>query len=124
MASPEMMAAETGQAYDESKGRFYEEFIYGDYRGADLRGYALNLPRLYVIVSSGTASASEAVVNGLRGIGLEVVLVGQKTNGKNVGWRVSIWRTERTNTSSCRSLSRDITPGSKRWTRTVLRRMP
>ena len=29
-----MMAAETGQAYDESKGRFYEEFIYGDYRGA------------------------------------------------------------------------------------------
>lgn len=71
--------------YDESKGRFYEEFIYGDYRGADLRGYALNLPRLYVIVSSGTASASEAVVNGLRGIGLEVVLVGQKTNGKNVG---------------------------------------
>lgn len=85
MASPEMMAAETGQAYDESKGRFYEEFIYGDYRGADLRGYALNLPRLYVIVSSGTASASEAVVNGLRGIGLEVVLVGQKTNGKNVG---------------------------------------
>ena len=85
MASPEMMAAETGQAYDESKGRFYEEFIYGDYRGADLRGYALNLPRLYVIVSSGTASASEAIDNGLRGIGLEVVLVGQKTNGKNVG---------------------------------------
>ncbi|EKC59410.1 protein containing Peptidase S41 domain protein, partial [human gut metagenome] len=78
-------AAETGQAYDESKERFYEEFIYGDYRGADLRGYALDLPRLYVIVSSGTASASEAVVNALRGIGLEVVLVGQKTNGKKCG---------------------------------------
>jgi hypothetical protein len=85
MEYPEMTAAETGQAYDESKERFYEEFIYGDYRGADLRGYALDLPRLYVIVSSGTASASEAVVNALRGIGLEVVLVGQKTNGKNVG---------------------------------------
>ena len=113
MEYPEMTAAETGQAYDESKERFYEEFIYGDYRGADLRGYALDLPRLYVIVSSVTASASEAVVNALRGIGLEVVLVGQK----------SIWRMERTNTSSCRSLSRDITPGSKRWTRTVLRRM-
>ena len=60
MEYPEMTAAETGQAYDESKERFYEEFIYGDYRGADLRGYALDLPRLYVIVSSGTASASEA----------------------------------------------------------------
>lgn len=81
----ETLSPDFGLPYDESKGRFYEEFIYGDYRGADLRGYALNLPRLYVIVSSGTASASEAVVNGLRGIGLEVVLVGQKTNGKNVG---------------------------------------
>ena len=123
MEYPEMTAAETGQAYDESKERFYEEFIYGDYRGADLRGYALDLPRLYVIVSSGTASASEAVA----------CFAGNRTRSgagraedqrqKMWGWRVSIWRMERTNTSSCRSLSRDITPGSKRWTRTVLRRM-
>lgn len=48
---------------------------------------------------------------------------GRRPTAKMWGWRVSIWRMERTNTSSCRSLSRDITPGSKRWTRTVLRRM-
>lgn len=123
MEYPEMTAAETGQAYDESKERFYEEFIYGDYRGADLRGYALDLPRLYVIVSSGTASASEAVVMLCGESDSKWCWSGRRPTAKMWGWRVSVWRTERTNTSSCRSLSRDITPGSKRWTRTVLRRM-
>ena len=32
-----------------------------------------------------TASASELVINGLRGLGIEVNTIGQKTLGKNVG---------------------------------------
>ena len=38
-----------------------------------------------MICSENTASASELLVNGLRGFDLEVRLVGTRTNGKNVG---------------------------------------
>lgn len=44
----------------------------------------LNLKRLYVLTSSSTASASEAVINGLRPY-MEVILLGETTEGKNVG---------------------------------------
>ncbi|MFV0530517.1 MAG: S41 family peptidase [Flavobacteriales bacterium] len=44
----------------------------------------LNLNRLFVIGTGNTASASELVINGLRGLGVEVVLVGTKTYGKDV----------------------------------------
>ena len=47
---------------------------------------SLNLPRVYVLTTSGTCSASEAVINGLRGIGVEVVLIGGKTCGKPFGF--------------------------------------
>jgi C-terminal processing protease CtpA/Prc len=46
----------------------------------------LNLSRVYVLAQSGTCSASEAVVNGLRGVGVDVVLVGGKTCGKPYGF--------------------------------------
>lgn len=46
----------------------------------------LNLNRVYVLAQSGTCSASEAVVNGLRGVGVDVVLVGGKTCGKPYGF--------------------------------------
>jgi carboxyl-terminal processing protease len=46
----------------------------------------LNLGRLYVLASPGTCSASEAIVNGLRGVGVEVVLVGGTTCGKPFGF--------------------------------------
>lgn len=46
---------------------------------------SLGLERIYVIGSENTASASELLINGLRGLGLEVRLVGTRTNGKNVG---------------------------------------
>ncbi len=45
----------------------------------------LGLKRIYVLCSESTASASELVVNGLRGLGVEVRLIGSRTNGKNVG---------------------------------------
>jgi carboxyl-terminal processing protease len=46
----------------------------------------LNLARVYVLASPGTCSASEAVVNGLRGVGVDVVLVGGTTCGKPYGF--------------------------------------
>lgn len=47
---------------------------------------ALNLPRVFVLSTSGTCSASEAVVNGLRGAGVEVILIGDTTCGKPFGF--------------------------------------
>ncbi len=46
----------------------------------------LNLNRVYIIGTEGTASASELVVNGLRGIDVEVILVGTTTFGKPYGF--------------------------------------
>ena len=46
----------------------------------------LDLPRVYVLVGAGTCSASEAVVNGLRGAGVQVNLIGATTCGKPYGF--------------------------------------
>jgi carboxyl-terminal processing protease len=46
----------------------------------------LNLPRVYVLTSGGTCSASEAIINGLRGVDLEVRLIGNTTCGKPYGF--------------------------------------
>ena len=46
----------------------------------------LNLPRLYVLTSSYTCSASESIINSLRGIGVQVILVGDRTCGKPYGF--------------------------------------
>lgn len=47
-------------------------------------GANLNLTRIYILTSAQTASASEMVINCLRPY-MEVVLIGEKTVGKNVG---------------------------------------
>ena len=47
---------------------------------------ALGLTRVVVIVGPDTCSASEAVINSLRGIGVNVVLVGGQTCGKPYGF--------------------------------------
>jgi C-terminal processing protease CtpA/Prc len=47
---------------------------------------ALNLPRVYVLSTDRTCSASEAVINGLRGIGVSVTLIGGTTCGKPYGF--------------------------------------
>lgn len=47
---------------------------------------ALNLPRVFVLSTASTCSASEAVVNGLRGVGVEVILIGNTTCGKPFGF--------------------------------------
>jgi C-terminal processing protease CtpA/Prc len=46
----------------------------------------LDLPRVFVLTSSDTCSASEAVMNGLRGVGIQVIQIGKKTCGKPYGF--------------------------------------
>jgi C-terminal processing protease CtpA/Prc len=46
----------------------------------------LGLPRVFVLAGAGTCSASEAVVNGLRGVGVDVVIIGKATCGKPFGF--------------------------------------
>ncbi|WP_294072734.1 S41 family peptidase [Proteiniphilum sp. UBA1028] len=53
---------------------------------------SLNLPRLYVLTSGWTASASEFIINGLKPY-MEVILIGETTYGKNVG-SISIYEEE------------------------------
>lgn len=47
---------------------------------------ALSARRVYVLAGPRTCSASEQLVNGLRGVGIEVVAVGDTTCGKPVGF--------------------------------------
>lgn len=87
-------------------GRVFEELRYSDKRakqGRTLRFVdrvqtgesrygvgqplpQLDLPRLYVLATGMTCSASESIVNSLRGVGIEVVIVGQTTCGKPYGF--------------------------------------
>lgn len=64
-----------------------ELFAYSNYENlaTSLSAGALNLQHVYCIVGSGTASASELVINSLKGIDVEVTLIGKRTTGKNVG---------------------------------------
>lgn len=47
---------------------------------------SLDLSRVYVLIGSGTCSASEAIINGLRGIGVDVYVFGTTTCGKPYGF--------------------------------------
>lgn len=47
---------------------------------------SLDLPRVFILSTPGTCSASESVINGLRGIDVEVILIGDITCGKPFGF--------------------------------------
>lgn len=47
---------------------------------------SVNLSRVYVITTDSTCSASEAFINGLQGIGVEVIQIGGTTCGKPYGF--------------------------------------
>jgi hypothetical protein len=47
---------------------------------------ALNLSRVFVLTGSTTCSASESIINGLRGVGVEVIQIGSTTCGKPYGF--------------------------------------
>lgn len=65
-----------------------EKFAYSNYpnlNNISLSAGGLNLNHIYCLVSDNTASASELVINALKGIDVNVTLIGTTTRGKNVG---------------------------------------
>ena len=54
--------------------------------------YNFPFKEVCIIGTNDTASSSEMLINALRGIGVNVTLVGQTTNGKNVG--MEVWNTQ------------------------------
>ncbi|MBL8307314.1 MAG: PDZ domain-containing protein [Rubrivivax sp.] len=75
-------------------GLAYARLVFNDKHAASNATYgfsqpaaALSLPRVYVLAGPRTCSASEQVIAGLRGAGIEVVLVGDTTCGKPVGFQ-------------------------------------
>lgn len=46
----------------------------------------LNLTRVYVLTGTGTCSASESIINSLRGVDIEVIQIGSTTCGKPYGF--------------------------------------
>ncbi len=87
----------------ELSGRVFERLQFNDKRGDNLvttfantgQGFsasrseilpALGLKRVTVLTTSATCSASESIINGLRGVDIEVVLIGGQTCGKPYGF--------------------------------------
>jgi hypothetical protein len=66
---------------------FYDVRIdYQVYRPTNDELPFLGLSRIFVLSTANTCSASEAFINGLRGVDLEVILIGSKTCGKPYGF--------------------------------------
>lgn len=63
---------------------FLDEGLYGLNKNVALP--TLNLNRVYILSSESTCSASEAIINGLRGANVEVFLIGATTCGKPYGF--------------------------------------
>ena len=68
----------------ESGPDFNKDFFIDKIKGTNIVVPSLNLPRLYVLVTGGSASASELIINGLKPY-MDVILIGERTYGKNVG---------------------------------------
>lgn len=76
-----------------TSGQDYVRLLYSDQRSSSNQtvrftapANALGLTRAYVLSGPRTCSASEQVINGLRGAGVEVVQIGDVTCGKPVGF--------------------------------------
>ncbi|HNT40357.1 MAG TPA: S41 family peptidase [Rubrivivax sp.] len=74
------------------EGRTYATLLYNDRRAGNNQTFAferpaaaLTLPRVFVLVGRRTCSAAEQVINGLRGIGIDVIAIGETSCGKPVG---------------------------------------
>ncbi|HSX50563.1 MAG TPA: S41 family peptidase [Cellvibrio sp.] len=63
---------------------FLDTGLYGVNKSLTLP--TLNLQRVYVLATEGTCSASELIINSLRGIGVSVYLIGDTTCGKPYGF--------------------------------------
>lgn len=92
-----------------NSGRVFEQLRYNDRRKAETAQSALlfgstvqyaesqypagaplpqlNLPRVFILTSGRTCSASESIINSLRGIDVQVIRIGTATCGKPYGFR-------------------------------------
>lgn len=76
-----------------TSGSTYVSLLYSDQRAGANQTYRFTAPanaasvsRVYVLSGPRTCSASEQVINGLRGAGIDVVQIGDVTCGKPVGF--------------------------------------
>jgi hypothetical protein len=74
-------------------GRLFSRLLYNDRHQGSNQDYLFSNPnawagfnRVYVLMGERTCSASEQVINGLRGIGVNVIGIGGTTCGKPVGF--------------------------------------
>ncbi len=74
-------------------GEVYTRLLYNDKQSNNNQTFTFSNPgawagfsRVYVLMGERTCSASEQVINGLRGVGVEVVAIGSVTCGKPVGF--------------------------------------
>ena len=75
-------------------GQTYASLLYNDKRAAvnnttfrfSAQAASLGQSRVFVLMGERTCSASEQVINGLRGVGLDVVAIGDTSCGKPVGF--------------------------------------
>ena len=86
----------TGEIFAKEQWNPKVQAYYEDVNPENLRNYftsnlnseatisSLNLSKIYILTSPSTASASELVINGLKPF-IDVVQIGDKTIGKNVG---------------------------------------
>lgn len=84
---------------DRTLGKTFEKTRHNDQRSSDDESFpfysadfdgraieALNLSKVYVLTTDETCSASESIINGLRGVDVEVVHIGGTTCGKPYGF--------------------------------------
>jgi carboxyl-terminal processing protease len=76
-----------------ANGQVYTRLLYNDKQQTNNQDFLFTNPnnwtgftRAYVLMGERTCSASEQVINGLRGVGVNVVAIGDTTCGKPVGF--------------------------------------
>jgi carboxyl-terminal processing protease len=74
-------------------GQAYAKLLYNDKQSGNNQTFNFSNPgawagfaKVYVLAGERTCSASEQVINGLRGVGVDAVLIGDVTCGKPVGF--------------------------------------
>ena len=76
-----------------ASGQSFARLLYNDKRSSNNESFTFSNPnnwtgfsKVFVLVGPRTCSASEQVINGLRGVGVNVVAIGDTTCGKPVGF--------------------------------------
>jgi hypothetical protein len=78
--------AATDSASNNMKFLSVSSGVPGSGTDANIRLPNLALNRVFILATAGTCSASESVINGLRGVDVEVVVLGSSTCGKPYGF--------------------------------------